>query len=358
MPGAARWSSSTSGCNAPRPVNMEQPSARANGPVAAQWRQLAPPALGIIALMLFLALVRPPGDGYGWRLLFEIGHLPLFGVAALMMLRIVRVLRGAAHPARADFLIALLATVVLGLAAEALQVFQAGRHANIGDAAQNITGAFCFLAIAAALRPALWHTLGPDGPVAARLVLAGATLLLVLGLMPLASAAWSYAKRAGAFPVVAELTADWQRPFLSVGRSELARVPAPPGWDAMAGERVARLTFLDAPWPGVTVREPFPDWSAYEVLRFQVWSELAAPVELVLRVDDGHRRRTHRDRYNGSFIVTPGLNDFAVPLSTIEQGPQERRLDLGEVSQFIIFSRRPSEPFDLYFSPFWLQEAG
>ena len=339
-------------------MNGEPPSARENGPAAAHWRQLAPPVLGIVALMLFLALVRPPGDAYGWRLLFEIGHLPLFGVAALMMLRIIRVLRGAAQPARADFVIALLATVVLGLAAEALQVFQSGRHASIGDAVHNMTGAFSFLAIVAALKPALWRPLGADGRVAARLVLAGATLLLVLGLMPLAMAAWSYAKRADAFPVVADLTADWQRPFLSVGRSALEPVPAPPGWEATAGEDVARLTFLDAPWPGVTVREPYPDWSGYGVLRFQVWSALAAPVELVLRVDDAHRRRAHQDRYNGSFIVMPGLNDFTVPLATIEQGPQERRLNLGEISQFIIFSRRPSEPFDLYFSPFWLEETG
>lgn len=331
---------------------------RRRGPVAARWRQLSPPALGVIALMLFLALVRPPGDAYGWRLLFEIGHLPLFGVAALMMLRIVRVSRGAARPARADFVIALLATVVLGLAAEALQVFQAGRHVSIADAAYNIMGAFSFLAIAAALRPGLWRTLGADGPVAARLVLAGAMLLLALGLMPLASATWSYAKRAEAFPVIAELTSGWQRPFLNVGRSALARVPAPPGWDAMAGERVARLTFLDAPWPGITVREPFPDWSAYGALRFQVWSELAAPVELVLRVDDGHRRRAHHDRYNGSFIVMPGLNDFTVPLATIAQGPRDRRLRLDAVSQFIVFSRRPDEPFDLYFGPFWLEESG
>lgn len=323
--------------------------------LAQSWRQLAPPALGIVALMLFLVLGRPPSDAHGWRVVFDVGHVPLFGVSALLMLRIIRVVRGSRQPERADFLLALLAMVVLGLVAEALQFLQPGRDANIADAMQNLTGALCFIGIAAALRPRLWQSLGRDGPIAARLVLAGAVLALLLAVMPLADMAWNYAQRARAFPVVADLVADWQRPFLNIGRVELARVAAPPGWAQMAGADVAQLTFLDVPWPGFTVREPFPDWSRQGALRFQVWSELGDPVELVLRVDDGHRRRAHGDRFNGSFIVMPGMNDFTVPLETIADGPRERQLDLADISQFVLLSRRPSEPFELYFSHFWLE---
>jgi len=327
----------------------------ANSRLAERWPQLAPPALGVVALMLFLVLGRPPSDAYGWRMLFEIGHVPLFGVTALLMLRIVRLMRGRAQPDRVDFLIALLATTVLSLVAEAAQLLQPGRHANVGDAISNLTGAVGFIAIAAAMQPGLWKRLGRDGPLAARLVLACAVLALGLAITPLFGVAWSYGMRAAGFPVVADLAARWQRPFLGVGRSELARVPAPGGWTEQAGRKVARLTFLDAPWPGITVREPYPDWSGYETLRFQVWSELEAPVEIVLRVDDTHRDRPHRDRFNGSFIVTPGVNDFTVPLETIARGPRERTLDVGDISQLILFSRRPDEPFELYFSEFWLE---
>jgi hypothetical protein len=324
----------------------------------ADWRRAAPPLLGILALMLFLALVRPPGDAYGWRTLFETGHVPLFGVSALLMLRLVRVLRGSGSPERADFLIALLATTVLSLSAEALQVFQPGRDANIADAGKNLAGGLCFLAIAAALRPQLWQGMGQDGPVAARLLLASALLALALALIPLGGVAWYYSKRAAAFPVLADFTQPWQRPFLTLGRAELQRVPAPQGWPGAAGGKVGRITFLDAPWPGVTVREPYPDWSGYQRLRFQVWSDLEQPVEIVLRVDDTHRERDHADRFNGSFIVMPGLNDFSVPLDTIAAGPRERRLDLADISQFILFSRRPEEPFALHFGLVWLEREG
>lgn len=323
--------------------------------LAERWPQLAPPALGIVALMLFLVLGRPPSDLYGWRMLFEIGHTLLFGVTALLMLRLVQRLRSDGRLERGDFIIALLATVVLSLVSEVAQLVQPGRHANVGDALSNLTGAVCFIAIAAALRPSLWASLGKDGPIAARLVLVGAALALGLAVMPLAGVAWSYGMRAAAFPVLADLTARWQRPFLGVGRSELAVVQAPDQWEEQAGKRVARLTFLDAPWPGFTLREPYPDWSAHRALRFQVWSELETPVEIVLRVDDSRRDRPHRDRFNGSFIVTPGLNDFTIALETIAHGPRDREMDLGDISQFILFSRRPEEPFELYFSRFWLE---
>lgn len=323
--------------------------------LAARWPQLAPPTLGVVVLMAFLMAARPPSDSFGWRMAFEIGHVPLFGVTALLMLRIVRLLRNGAGLERADLFIALLATTILSLLMEAAQLFQPGRHANIGDAVNNLTGAVCFIAIAAASQPALWQGLGRDGPVAARLVLIAGVLALGLAVMPLAGVAWSYSMRAAAFPVLVDLTERWQRPFLSVGRSELARVPAPSGWRERSGSLVARLTFLDAPWPGITVREPYPDWSRYEALRFQVWSELEGPVEVVVRVDDTHRQRTHRDRFNGSFIVTPGLNDFTIPLATIARGPRDRELDVSDISQFILFSRRPDEPFELYFSRFWLE---
>ena len=158
--------------------------------------------------------------------------------------------------------------------------------------------------------------------MAARMVLVAAALTLALSLAPAVGVAWHYAQRAAAFPVLADFTAAWQAPFLSLGRSELESVTAPAGWEQMAGQPVSRLTFLDAPWPSVTVREPSPDWSAYGSLRFQVWSELEQPVEIVLRVDDSHRDRDHADRFNGSFIVLPGLNDFSVPLHTIAAGPR------------------------------------
>lgn len=326
--------------------------------ISAAWRRrlaLAWPAAGVLALLLLLGVGRPPDDSLAWRTVYDLGHVPLFGCIALFLLRIIRILGPPHRPAWADFLLALLATVVLSLASEAAQVGQPGREASVGDALNNLTGAICFLAIASAFRPALWRGLGAEGRPAARLVLVAAVLALAVAMSPLVTVAWHYAMRRAAMPVVAEMGSRWQMPFTSAPRASIERVPGPAEWAARAGEPVARVRFLDAAWPGVTVREPWPDWSGYAQLRFEVWSELEAPVELALRIDDGIRIRDYGDRYNGSLIVMPGANDFALPLSTLKGAPRDRQMNLADIAQLVLFTRRPVEPFELYVSDLWLE---
>lgn len=315
------------------------------------------PAAGIAGLLLLLAIGRPPDDSFAWRTVYDMGHVVLFGVVALLVLRLLWQLGEERRPLGwGHYLVALMATAAVSLVSELLQVGQPGRDASVGDALNNLTGAIGFLAIAAALRPALWGALGAEGRTASRFVLAVAVLVLVVALSPLAAVAWHYAMRRAAVPVVAEFGAAWQAPFTSAPRAEVSRAPPPPGW---TGRRrpAARVQFLDSPWPGVSIREPWPDWRGYSVLRLQVYSELEEPVELAMRIDDGHRVREYKDRFNGSFIVVPGLNDFIIPLSTIRNAPRNRTMDLGRVAQIILFTRRPDQPFDVYLGEMWLETA-
>jgi hypothetical protein len=316
---------------------------------------IAWPAAGVLALLLLLAVGRPPDDSLAWRTVYDLGHVPLFGSIALFLLRIFRILRPPHRRPWVDFLLALLATVVLSLASEAAQVGQPGREASVGDALNNLTGAICFLAIAASLRPRLWNALDVEGRPTARLVLVAAVLALAVALSPLVTVAWHYAMRRAAVPVVVEMGSRWQLPFISAPRATVERVQAPGQWAARSGKPVARVLFLDAAWPGVTVREPWPDWSDYATLRFDVWSELTAPVELALRVDDGNRIRDYGDRYNGSLIVMPGANEFALSLSTLMGAPRDRQMNLADIAQLVLFTRRPGEPFELYISDVWLE---
>ncbi|MEJ2513615.1 MAG: hypothetical protein P8080_02455 [Gammaproteobacteria bacterium] len=317
-------------------------------------RAMVLPAGGILALLLLLAFGRPPSDSLFWRTVYDLGHVPLFGLIALLMLRIIR--RGLAPEAGlwTQLVLALLATAVLSLVTELAQIGQAGRDASVGDAVNNLTGAVCFLAIAAALNPAAWETAEEAGPLASRLVFLGAVLALAIAFAPLASVAWSYGMRSARLPVIAELGSSWQAPLTAAGSVLVQRVPAPPGWTGMQGEEVARVRFLDTPWPGVTVREPWPDWTGYSQFRFRVWSDLENPVQLNLRVDDGTRTRAWRDRYDGSVIVMPGANEFTIPLDTIRSGPRNRQMDMSRISQFFLFTSRPEHPFELYFSDVWL----
>lgn len=339
---------------------MDDPGQTSLPPYSGARRRLtaaALPAAGVLALLLLLALGKLPDDSFLWRTVYDLGHVPLFGAIALLVLWIVRRVVAPQAGEWEQVMLALLATAVLSLVTEVAQIGQPGRDADVGDAIHNLTGAVCFVAIAAALRPGPWRAAGQAGLMASRLVLVGAVLALAIAFSPMASVAGAYTTRSAKVPVLAELGAEWQAPLTSVPDAHVDRVPAPRDWEGMQGRTVARVRFLDAPWPGIAIREPWPDWSGYDRLRFRVWSDLPGPVQLNVRIDDVIRTRAWKDRYDGSVIVTPGANDFSIPLATVREAPRDRTMDLSRVSQFFFFTSRPESPLELYFSDVWLEAA-
>lgn len=88
------------------------------------------------------------------------------------------------------------------------------------------------------------------------------------------------------------------------------------------------------PWTGVTLRYFPEDWSGYRVLRYRMYLPGEQPAPLWLRIHDlAHARsdQLSHDRYNGLIRLTPGWNDFQVPLERIANTPSGRRMDLRHI---------------------------
>ena len=132
-------------------------------------------------------------------------------------------------------------------------------------------------------------------------------------------------------------------------------MPAPAGWAGQAGNPVTRITFSPRPWPGIIVREPYPDWTGYEVIRFQVYSALTETRPIVLWIEDEAHNDRRRDRYEHAFTVVPGLNDFTVPLETVRDAPAGRQMALDRITFMMLFTRRPTDTFELYVGDVWLE---
>jgi VanZ family protein len=170
---------------------MDDPGQTSLPPYSGTRRRLtaaALPAAGVLALLLLLALGKPPDDSFLWRTVYDLGHVPLFGAIALLVLWIVRRVVAPQAGEWEQVMLALLATAVLSLVAEVAQIGQPGRDADVGDAIHNLTGAVCFVALAAALRPGPWRAAGQAGLMASRLVLIGAVLALAIAFSPMAPA--------------------------------------------------------------------------------------------------------------------------------------------------------------------------
>lgn len=308
---------------------------------------------GVVVLLWILMVGRPPRPTLMWKEAYDLGHIPLFGLMAVFLLEASRsLLRGRGISGGNHYLIAFVSVAVISLLTELAQFGLPGREAQARDAVHNMIGAGCFLALRAVWDSRRWE--GRDD-VHRRLLFAAAILVLLLAFWPMMVLFWHYAMRTAAFPTLADFESSWQQPFLHAPRVDREVVPAPAGWKDRSGEPVTRVIFRPLPWPGIIVREPYPDWTEYRTLRFQVYSELDRQRPVVLWIEDeGHIDR-RSDRYERVFTVEPGLNDYSVPLEEIRSAPAGREMVLSRISFMMLFTRRPSETFVLYVGDIWLE---
>jgi hypothetical protein len=309
--------------------------------------------LGIGLLLWLLAAGRPPRATLIWVESYGLGHIPLFGVIAVLMLVVSQNLFASRNwrPVNHYILVMILVTII-SVVSEWLQRYVPDRDAQIGDALNNILGAICFLALAAA-----WHRdLRITSTLVGRwIVMVSSVVVLLAAVSPLAKLGWHYGMRAAAFPVIADFDSSWQQPFLSSPRADLSSVMSPPGWTEKAGQAVSVMRFHTAPWPGVIISEPYPDWRGFENLRFDVFSELDRPVPVVLHVSDVLHNDERKDRFNRIFTVNPGLNEYTISLGDLRRAPAGREMQLSQVSRMVLFTRPPQESFEIYLSDMWLE---
>ena len=114
------------------------------------------------------------------------------------------------------------------------------------------------------------------------------------------------------------------------------------------------ILFDPTPGSGVMVHEPFTDWRGYNTLQLQIYSQLDAPREMILQIEDKRRRKPAGDRTDLTLVVEPGYNLYEVPMDAIRHGPEGRELRLNKIRRVGIFSTGSEEPFMLFFSDFRL----
>ncbi len=213
---------------------------------------------------------------------------------------------------------------------------------------RNLVGALGFLALSAGLDRGLkrehsWLRGWPRRSVG----IVGA-LCVLAALHPLVPVSVSYAGRAGAFPVIVDLASLWQEPFIDVQGAELFVGKGPEQWSRRAGRRVALLLFDGTPGGGVTVREPFKDWSGMSVMLINVYSTAPRPVRVILRLEDSSRLLPAEERVDYALRVVPGANDFFLPLDALSTAPSGRSIDMTRIRRIGLYLGEPADPLRIY----------
>lgn len=303
-------------------------------------------AIGAILVLEFLPM---PERTLAWNAAFDAGHAPLFGLFALALLGWLRPFhRGeGGRPGRA-YVAAFVLAAVAGVLTEIAQI-GTGRDADPWDVVRDVLGASSFLLFAATLDGGLteWRA-RPWVPLRAILRVTAAAVL-ALAFVPLAVVGICYGFRDAAFPHLMDFESYWEGRFVDTrdARVTLGYLPEP--WTDPT-RLVGVVTFGPGAWPALDLVEPYPDWTGYDRLTLKVWSELADPVTVSVRVDDHHPEADERfdQRFQTSLEIVPGENAISIPLSDVRDGPSGRRLDLAHVRRVILYASRVERPFTLY----------
>jgi hypothetical protein len=306
----------------------------------------------VVCLIVVQIAVPVPRHSRFWSAVFDTGHVPLYGLVALAILRWRRSLCGRPGGPRLRFYLQALAlTIAAGVAAELIQAPGPG-DTSAGDVARDALGATAFLLVALAFdrEPIHGRTRVPR-----ETALLLAVLLLALALVPLAATSIAYLGRNAAFPRICGFDAAWERKFVSAHEADLERTPAPEGWGRKPSDRVGRVVFRPGMYPGLRIGEPHPDWRGFERLVFDVYSELPEPVALDLRIDDHRHNEDYWDRFNRTLILQPGASCISIPLRNVQTAPRGREMDMSHVRGLALFANHPGEAFVIYFDEFRLE---
>jgi hypothetical protein len=314
-----------------------------------RWR----PPLAILAVstfFVFLAveLFELPKNMMFWRELQNAGHFPVFGMLAILIIWLSKKYLAIKNQYLIiNYILAIGIASILGLLLEIYQYF-GPRDADWGDLVRDIAGAaaFCFVYLAYD-RSLISRSVGMSKLIKP-LLISLAFAMLIGASMPLIDLGKSYLQRNKSFPVICDFDESWQTEFVIAQGAGLEYVSVPDDWPGEHEGRVGKLTFFQSRYPGIVFREPVRDWTRYNTLCFDIYSELSEPFNLLVRVDDKHHNKSYSDRYNGQLEIGPGLNKIRIPFDQIRRGPRSREMDMANVSLIVLFVANPERSFSIY----------
>lgn len=303
-------------------------------------------ALGLVCVLLLAVVFAPlPGSTVGIRALHDFAHAPIFGCIALLLLVALRAFpRLDRLPWQRHYSLACIGASVLGGLTELAQI-PVGRDSSWLDVRSDVMGAAAFLALFS-----LFDRRVRRASIRVAGVIIGVALL-VLHSLPVIIAWLAYARRADAYPVLADYTRAADLYFVEQQRSAAQLVSMPAEWARSPDESALQVSFGAGPWPGLNFFEPAPDWRGHVTLVLDITNPTDEVLHLVFRVHDARHNYAMADRFNRALNVAPRTRmALRMPLAEIAAAPRARTLDLRNVAGVILFRSADSTAPRMYVS--------
>ena len=293
-------------------------------------------ALRIAAIIFFLSLVVFAKFHEPTRFvhtLQKLAHPVTFGAVALLFLTLLK----RQTPRRfGSYVVAFILTVLCGAGTEIAQAF-VHRDPSLLDVLRDALGASTALAGFATLVP------GEDARGRGRWRVTGALLAIVgfvIMVAPISISLAAYARRDLSFPMLLEACSPLDLYFVSGGGADVSVVPSTGPATSRCGSTL-RVTFGSAPYAGIALEEPYPDWRMAHTLVLDLRNPGDLDMPLAVRVHDRAHSHQFRDRFNREFTLRAHESlELAIPIAEIEHAPADRLIDLSQIAGVIVFRDR------------------
>ncbi len=299
-------------------------------------REPAQRALRVAAILFLLSLVVFAKFHEPTRFvhtLQKLAHPVTFGAVALLFLTLLR----RQTPRRfGSYVVAFAFTVLCGAGTEVAQAF-VDRDPSLLDVLRDALGASTALAGFATLVPGAdargrggWRVMG------ALFAFVGFAIMMA----PISIALAAYARRDLRFPTLLEACSPLDRYFLRGGGADVNVVPSTGPTTSPCGSAL-RVEFGTAPYAGIHLEEPYPDWRTAHTLVLDLRNPGELDLPLALRVHDRAHNFQFRDRFNREFTLRAHERlEIAIPIAEIEHAPADRLMDLSRIAGVAVFRDR------------------
>jgi len=272
---------------------------------------------------------------------FNFGHLPLFGVVALVILWILNHRSWPVYDRRYYF-IAFIITFFLGIITEVAQIFFPERYFEIKDIVLDTLGAMTFLTLS---YPFAENHLKKG--TRCKIV---SMFVIVLAAAPIIPATIDSISMMQDFPLISSFescleTQRWKANDAFIARSKE---------HASHGSYSLRTELSPGIYPGISLNYLQEDWRGYGTFSCDVFNPGEKPLRIVVRINDMNHNQEYDDRFNRAFILNPSSNTVVIDLKEVMGAPKGRRMDMGNIVNICIFSYNLDELRTLYFDNFRL----
>jgi VanZ family protein len=268
------------------------------------------------------------------------GHLPLFGVVALVCFWVLIQGTGVYEGYIKSWTI----TSLIGVLTECIQSLIPYRHFRLGDMYTDALGAAFFLTLLYIIRYRLRYRY-------VVLMIYGLSLLVLIRAYPVFEVTVDTWNMKSSFPLLSSFESSFEMSRFSDKDKVMDRIEL----HATEGKYSLKVTLDPGEYPGISMDYLQNDWRGYGSLSFDIFVEGYTPLEITVRVNDRKHNNEYTDRFNKSFKLLPGVNHITIDLKDIMKAPKGRIMNMADITNICIFAYRLKEQRTVYFDNFRLE---